>query len=194
MSPVAAGFGSATIFRWCGPSLSCSWPDARLPVTRYRARSPACSASADGPALLADLRASLVVGARRTPGELCPVELGVQPGRGEQLVVGAALTDLARIDHQDLVRLPDRGQPVGDYQRGTTGQCDLQRLLNRYFRFGVQMRGRLVEHDHRRSLEQQPGQGDALFLAAGEPVTAIPGHGVEAIGQRAEQIPDPGRL
>jgi hypothetical protein len=51
--------------------------------------------------------------------------------------------------------------------------------------------GGLVQDDDRRRLEQQPGQGHALLLAAGQPVAAVAGHGVETRRQRGDQIPDP---
>src|SRR5450755_4213598 len=42
-------------------------------------------------------------------GELGVVQLGVQPVRGQQLLVGAALSDLPGVDDQDLVGVPDGG-------------------------------------------------------------------------------------
>jgi natural product biosynthesis luciferase-like monooxygenase protein len=121
--------------------------------------------------------------AYRTPGELCPVELGVKPARSQQFMMAATLLDLACVDHQDLVRLLDRGEPMRNHQRGPSGQRSLQRLLHRRFRFGVEVRGRLVKHDHRRSLEQQPGESQTLLLSAGKPITTVPRHGVEAVGK-----------
>ena len=44
----------------------------------------------------------------------------------------------------------------------------------------VQVRGGLVEHDHRRRLEQQPGDRHPLLLAAGQPVAAVADDGVQA--------------
>jgi hypothetical protein len=55
------------------------------------------------------------------------------------------------------------------------------------------VRGRLVQHDHRRGLEQQPGQSQALFLPAGEPVAPVPRDRVQPVRQRRDQLPDPGR-
>src|SRR5690348_12929378 len=48
--------------------------------------------------------------------ELGVVQLGVQAAGGEQFLVLAALADLAVVDDQDLVGLPDGGQPVRDDQ------------------------------------------------------------------------------
>jgi hypothetical protein len=106
----------------------------------------------------------------------------------------AAFGDLPAVDDEDLVRDPDRGQPVRDDQRRPPGQRGRQGPLDRRFGFGVQVRGRLVQHDHRRGLEQQPGQGQALFLPAGEAVAPVPRDRVQPLRQRRDQLPDPGRL
>ncbi len=94
------------------------------------------------------------------------------------------------VDDQDLVGLPDGRQPVRDDQRGPPGQRRLERPLDRRLRLGVQVRGGLVQHHHRRGLEQQPGQRDPLLLAAGQPVAAVAHDGVEPVGQHRDQVPD----
>ena len=72
-----------------------------------------------------------------------------------------------------------------------------ERLLDGGLRLGVQMRGGLVEHHDGRCLQQQPGQGDPLLLAARQPVAAVAHDGVQAVGQHRDQVPDlrrPARL
>jgi len=49
-------------------------------------------------------------------GELGAVQLGVQAPLGQQLGVGAPLDHPAAVNDQQLVGLPDGGQPVGDDQ------------------------------------------------------------------------------
>ena len=66
----------------------------------------------------------------------------------------------------------------------------LERPLHRGLGLRVEVGGRLVEHDDVRRLEQQPGDGDALLLAAGEPVAAVADDGVEAVGQRLDERQD----
>jgi hypothetical protein len=50
---------------------------------------------------------------RRVP-ELPLVEVGVATACGQQHAVAAALDDLARLDDQDQIGVPDRAQAVGD--------------------------------------------------------------------------------
>ena len=53
--------------------------------------------------------------------------------------------------------------------------------------------GRLVEHDHRRVLEDGPGQGQALALAARQPVPRARPAGSPARRQRLDDVEHPGR-
>ena len=92
--------------------------------------------------------------------------------------------------HQDLVGVADRREPVRDHQRGAAGERGLERHLDGALGLRVEVRRRLVEHDDVRRLEQQAGDGDALLLAAGEPVAAVADHGVEAVGQRLDERQD----
>ena len=49
------------------------------------------------------------------------------------------------------------------------------------------MGGRLIQDDHARVGQQQPGDGQPLPLAAGQPIAALPDHGVEPVRQRGDQ-------
>ena len=62
--------------------------------------------------------------------ELGGVQGRVQAPCGQQLLMGAALDDGARGHDEDEVRVADRGQPVGDDQRGPPVQRRVQGLLH----------------------------------------------------------------
>lgn len=47
-------------------------------------------------------------------GELRAAKFRVQSADCQEFVVGSAFADLARVDYQYVVRLPDGGQPVRD--------------------------------------------------------------------------------
>ena len=108
--------------------------------------------------------------------------------------MGAALDDAALVDDQDLVGLADGGQAVGDDQAGAAFERGVEGALDGVLRLGVEVGRGLVEHDDRRRLEEQAGDGEPLALAAGEAVAAVADDGVEALGQGADQPGDLGRL
>ena len=78
----------------------------------------------------------------------------------------AALNDLTLIEHDDLVGADDCGEPVSDDQRGAALGHALKRVLNFLFGMAVKRRGRLVEQQNRRRLQDGAGDRHALLLAA----------------------------
>ena len=64
--------------------------------------------------------------------------------------------------------LRDGGEPVRDGDHGLAGHQRAETLLDRGLDLAVERRGRLVEHQDRRVLEDHAGDGDALALAAGQ--------------------------
>ena len=97
--------------------------------------------------------------------------------------MGAALDDAAAVDDEDLVGAAHGGQPVGDHQRGAAGQGGVEGPLDGRLGLAVEVGGGLVQDDEAGALEQQPGDREALLLAAGETVAAVADDGLEALGQ-----------
>src|SRR5881628_3397568 len=58
----------------------------------------------------------------------------IKPVRGQQLLMRAALDDLALAHDQNLIRLADRAQAMGDHKAGAVGHEPLQGLLNEFLR------------------------------------------------------------
>ncbi len=80
----------------------------------------------------------------------------------------AGLHNVALIEHQNGVRLLDRGQPVGDND-GSPALGDLLRsLLDQLLRISVNGRGGLVEDQDAGVAHIGPQEGDQLALPAGE--------------------------
>src|SRR5215218_10764694 len=138
-------------------------------------------------------RAAVGRGRGRGPAELGGVQVSVQAAGPQQLGVGALLDDAAALDDQDPVGVDDGRQPVGDDQAGPAGQGGGQGLLDVDLGLGVEVGGGLVEDDDGRVGQQQPGDGQALLLAAGQPVAALADHRLPALGQALDQVQDPGR-
>ena len=96
------------------------------------------------------------------------VHPGVTAVKGDKFLVGAALSNSALLDNKDLFGTPDGGEPVGnDNDRagaGDTGDGLADLLLGLYVHGG----SGLVEYDNGTFAQDRPGNGHALFLAAGE--------------------------
>ena len=90
-------------------------------------------------------------------------------------------------DDEELVGAADRREPVGDDDRGPALERRLERPLHGRLGLRVEMGGGLVEDDDVRRLEEEAGEGDALLLAAREPVAAVADDGVEPVGQRLDE-------
>src|SRR5690606_28870357 len=60
-------------------------------------------------------------------GELAPEQVGVEPARRQQLLVGAALHHPALVEHHDLVGAEHGGEPVGDHEGGAAAPQRLPR-------------------------------------------------------------------
>ena len=124
------------------------------------------------------------------PADLRAVQLGVEAAAGQQFAVRAALDDPSVVDHEDAIGVDDRRQAVRDDDRGSAAQDLVERLLDRELRLGVEVRRRLVEDHDRGILEQQTRDRESLLLAARHAVAALADDGVEAVGQRLDEVPD----
>ena len=77
---------------------------------------------------------------------------------------------------------------MGDDQRRAAPGQKPQGLLDLLLGFGIERRSRLVENQYRRVLEQRPGDGDALALAAGKQAGVVAHFGVEAVLQAGDEF------
>ena len=123
--------------------------------------------------------------------ELEIVQPPIEPAGAVELVVGASLHDPALVQHDDLVGVAHGGEAVGDHQHGALAHQPVDRLLHQPLGFGVERAGGLVEDEDRRVAQQRAGDGDPLPLTAGEPGAPLAEHGVEALGELADE---PGRV
>jgi len=79
----------------------------------------------------------------------------------------AALDDPPPVHDEDHVRLQDRRQPVRDRDRRPAVHQRLEGRLDEPLRRGVERRGRLVQDQDRRILQDDPGDREALLLPPG---------------------------
>ena len=117
-------------------------------------------------------------------------EGGVAAAAGQQLVVGAALDDLAAGRGRRSGRRRGRWRAGARWRRGAALGEVVERLLHGALGAGVEGAGGLVEEQDGRVAQDRPGDRDALLLAAGEPVAALADDGVVALGQRGDEVVD----
>ena len=117
-------------------------------------------------------------------GELGAVQVGVEPARGRAARGGCPARRCGRRRRRGSGRRRDRGQPVGDHQRGPAGAGPSSRAR---WTAASDSESRCAVASSRTTsagaLEQQAGDGEPLLLAAGQPVAAVAHDGLEALGQ-----------
>lgn len=119
---------------------------------------------------------------------------GVEPAGGDEVVVAAALGNPPLVEHQDLVDVGDGVQAVGDDDHGALAGELRDRGLDLRLVLGVGEGGGLVQDQDRRVLEDGTGDRDALALAAGQAVAALPDQRVVAVRQSADEVVGAGGL
>ena len=99
---------------------------------------------------------------------LAAPELGIDAAVLDQFLMRARLDDPALVEDDKPVHLGQRRQAMrnGDHRLAVHQREEV--FLDRRFHFGIERRGRLVEHQNRRVLEQDAGDSDALALASGQ--------------------------
>ena len=80
--------------------------------------------------------------------------------------MAAHLDDLAVVEHDQPIHRGDGRKAVRDGDHGLAGHQPREALLDRRLDFRIERRGRLVEDEDRRVLQEHAGDGDALALAA----------------------------
>src|SRR5450759_5756670 len=97
--------------------------------------------------------------------ELNPIQARVHSFSGKQLTMVADLGDTPLVEYYDASRVFNSRQPVCNHNGGTPVYQRLERRLHLALRFRVERRGRLVEYEHRRVLEQSACNCQPLALS-----------------------------
>ena len=96
--------------------------------------------------------------------------------------------------HQDYVRLPNGGQPVGHDKAGAPSGHMGKGVLNFQFRAGVNAAGSLVQDEHGRQVEHYPGNAQKLLLSLAQIAAVLGHHAVVAAGQAQDEAVGMGQL
>ena len=115
-------------------------------------------------------------------------ERSIQALLGHELAVCASLNNLSAVQHQDLVGVTDRLQPVSDHQNGLVPSQGFNGLLQPVLILRVYIGGGLVQDYDGSVFQDSPSNGDALLLAAGKTGTTLADDGVIALGQGENEV------
>ena len=117
------------------------------------------------------------------------LEGGVEPTLCDELVVRALLDDTALIHDHDEIGIANRGEPVGDHERGAPLHQLRDAALDQRLRLGIDVGGRLVEDEHLGVAEQGARERDQLALSGREVRPAL----ADLDGQGRRACPAPGQ-
>src|SRR5688500_17613696 len=105
--------------------------------------------------------------------ELELVQARIGASRCQQLAMSSALHDTAAVEHENLRRMLDRGETMGDDEDGPSLEQAIDRFLNEPLRFGIERGGSLIEDENRRIDEERARDRDALPLSARQAGAAL---------------------
>ena len=120
--------------------------------------------------------------------ELTHIEMMEKSFCFQQLLVRALLDDLAIVDDDDLVRIADRGQAMGNDETGAAFHQAQQRFLDARFGARVHAGGGFVEDEDARVGQDGAGDGQQLALSLAEVAGALREFGLVALRQLADEV------
>src|SRR6478736_4792782 len=107
----------------------------------------------------------------------------VFPTKRQQFLVGSALDDTAVIKHENLICAHDSGKPVRNYDASTVEHQSLERFLNETLRRSVHARGRFIQNQNWRILQERPRNRKPLLFADTQLYSALPHNAAQSVWQ-----------
>src|SRR5438034_654527 len=104
---------------------------------------------------------------------LQPMERCVAAATADQSVVRPVLDQSSTLNREDTVGHPHSGQPMRDYEHGSTLGDFAHVLLDGTFAVIIERTGRLIEDEDARIRNEGACDSDALALAAGQVCAAL---------------------
>lgn len=115
-------------------------------------------------------------------------QLAKRPASIQQLVIGAGIHNLPRIQQHNPITVLDGGDPVGNRYQSSVAAQGFESLQEFSLGASVERRRSLVENHHLRIAVERPRDCHALTLAAAESDTSLANHGLDAIRQSSDKF------
>ena len=106
----------------------------------------------------------------------------------DQLLMRAALDDAATLKHHESVRIPYRGETVGDDEGRAALHEPVHAVLYDALSSGIDGAGRLIENEHRRICDGRPGNREELTLSLAQVCTVAGEHRVIPVRKTADEV------
>ena len=123
--------------------------------------------------------------------QLLPVQGGVQTVALDEAIVGASLGNSPLVQHEDLIRVADRRNPVRHDDRGPLAHDVAQTGEDFFLCVGVDGRQRVVQNEDARIDDDRAGDGRPLLLAARQRDAALADHRVVSLGEVGDILVEP---
>ena len=101
-------------------------------------------------------------------GKLAPIQLRIETAFVKQFPVTALLHNMSVPHDKNNIRFLDRGQPVGHDKRGSSLHHGIKGFLDPNLSSGVDGRSGLIQNQHRRQTQHDPGDTQQLLLTLGK--------------------------
>jgi len=148
-------------------------------------REPSLSRAAHG---AAGVFTSLARGRRGLVGSLRPLQNRVHPAVREKLIVRASFDDAALIQDEDDVGFPDRGEAMGNDERGLAFEEAVQPVEHEPLRLRIEAGARLIEDHDRRVADHGPCDAEPLTLTSRKRLATLPDDSLVSLGQRLDEL------
>jgi hypothetical protein len=127
---------------------------------------------------------------RRSSELLLLPKLMESPLLRHEVIEGPLLKDTTVFKNEDVIHLPDRREAVRDDDRGDRLEELMERVADLLLGFQIEVRGRFVEKEDLRFLEDGARDAEALLLAARELDPLLADEGPEALRQTMDEVGD----
>ncbi len=106
----------------------------------------------------------------------------------DQLVMGADVGDPALLENDDAGGAAHGREPMGDHEHGSVLHQILERLLHQRLRFRIERRGRFIEDEDGRVLQQRARDRKPLPFSSGEAEAPLADHRVVTLGHALNEL------
>src|SRR4029079_15138090 len=101
----------------------------------------------------------------------------------QQLSMSPTLHYFSSIEHEDLIRVNNRGKPVRNHEHRPSLEQSVHSYLYQPFRFCIERRCGFVQNENRRISKQGACNRESLPLSARQPRAPLTQHGMVSIGE-----------